>query len=200
MTNKKFTHKNLFITLLTLILFVGLFSAGRGDTVVAGVTDTIKEIQQFIEGWRIFFSRLSAITSLVGFKTLLLFMAILVISSGLSSIGLPRGKVSFILALLVADTVWIAFSDSFNPGKFTYLGPVIRANLTICAPMLLFYLSPLIWRKTRSLLSRDKKSDSHADAEVILARSLDLYKSIKNGDSSTGEKSSELQKLLKNMQ
>lgn len=195
---------DLFITLFTLGLFLTLFSKGNDSIITAGVTDIIKDVHRFMEGWNTFFSRLSAVTSLVGFKTVLLFLAVLVISSGLSAIGIPRGKVSFFSALFITDIVWIAFKDSFNPGTLDYLGPIIRANLTLSIPVLLLYGGRLlIGRFWPRLKSRLKKSDKTADSspEEILTRSIDLYRSLKENPSgsSVTRQSEELRSLLEKL-
>jgi len=195
---------DLFITLFTLGLFLTLFSEGNNIIINAGVTDIIKDVHRFMEGWNTFFTRLSAVTSLVGFKTVLLFLAVLVISSGLSAIGIPRGKFSFFSALFIIDMVWIAFKDSFNPGTLDYLGPIIRANLTLSIPVLLLYgVRLLIARLWPRLKGRIKKSDKTRDssAEEILTRSIDLYRSLKENPSgsSVTRQSEELRSLLEKL-
>ncbi len=201
MKKKQLSGFDLFITLFTLGLFLSLFSRGNDIIITAGVTDIIKDVHRFLEGWNTFFSRLSAVTSLVGFKTILLFLAVLVISSGLSAIGIPRGKFSFFSALLITDMVWIAFKDSFNPGSLDYLGPIIRANLTLAVPMLLPYGGRLfytkLWPRLKSKLKKNEETPD-SNAEEILACSIDLYRTLKENPSgsSVTRQSEELLKLL----
>lgn len=159
MQNRRITPQNLLITIFSFALITGLSAVIQDNIIGAGVSDTVKEIHRFIEGWNTFFSRLSAVTSLLGFKTLMLFLAVLIISSGLAAIGIPRGKVSFLAALLLCNLVWIAFKDSFNPGNIAYLGPILRANLTLCMPLILLNGGSFAFKKIRSRLAERNKGE-----------------------------------------
>ncbi len=148
-------------TALTLLLILALSGGSSGDhpvTVFSGISSTLSEIKDFLSGINSFINSMVSLSKLIGFSTFLLFIFIMLLSSGLSAIGIPRGKVSFTLSLLVADSIWIMWSRSFNPGSYDFLARVGRANLIILLPVILFAFSAWIFPPLFKKMKRKIKS------------------------------------------
>ncbi len=141
---------------LTLLLAMTLPGGGPGDpvTVFAGLSSTLNEIKDFLTGINSFISSIVSLSKLIGFSTFILFLFIMLLSSGLSAIGIPRGKVSFTLSLLIADSIWIMWSRSFNPGSYDFLLRIGRANLIILLPVIFVAFTAWIFPPLLNKLKR----------------------------------------------
>jgi hypothetical protein len=152
MTGNSRFHTGGALTVFVLLTFFG-GESGNQDILFAGISSTLGEIKDFISGINSFISNIVSISKLIGFSTFLLFLFILLLSSGLSAIGIPRGRTSFIVSLLIADSIWIMWARSINPGSYDFLTRVGRANLIILLPVILAafaaWIFPLLFRKLR---------------------------------------------------
>jgi hypothetical protein len=112
---------------------------------MTGIISTLREIKDFISGINSFISSIVSVTKLIGFTTFVLFLFILLLSSGLSAVGIPRGRTSFIVSLLIADSIWIMWFRSFNPDSYDFLAQLGRANLIILLPVIFFAFAAWIF-------------------------------------------------------
>jgi len=165
-------------SLLLLLYILNLFTEKSSSITIAGITSSFDDIKNFISGINTIISGISDIAGTLGFSTIILFMGILIISAGLSAIGIPRGKISFIISLLAADFLWIFFKKSFNPESISYMVPVIKSNVIIILPLLTIFiikkLNPKIFRPLFDTARDLFRRDSAVDRKEILVHSRDL--------------------------
>ncbi|MCP4130998.1 MAG: hypothetical protein GY754_08465 [bacterium] len=113
---------------------ISTITAGFGET-LEGIGETLDDIKNTFTGIKNFFSRIAIVLGEIGLSTFVLFLAVLIFSSGLSAIGLSQGRQSFFVSLLVADLIWIYWKESFNPESLAYFGSIIKSNLMILIPV-----------------------------------------------------------------
>lgn len=152
------------------------------------ITSTLNEIKEFISGINNFINSIVSISKLIGFSTFILFIFILLLSSGFSAIGIPRGRNSFILSLIIADSIWIVWARSFNPKSYDFLTGVGRANLVIILPVLSVafaaWIFPLLFRKLRGKISlpgfRKRKGYSGSETAKLSEEFADYSRGFQN--------------------
>ncbi|PKL39835.1 MAG: hypothetical protein CVV44_06335 [Spirochaetae bacterium HGW-Spirochaetae-1] len=207
--------KSRIVPALLFLLFLVFISCGDGPSFFKpAVPSVIRDIQDLITGINTFISRVSTVTGLVGFQTILLFISVLIISSGLSAIGLPKGKTVFLLSLAMADTLWILWKDSFNPESLSYLVPVLRANLILLIPLITYILLkafvPFLFPQIRNVLfrllpgsgRRLRDQLTRETSRELMLKSLSLYITLQknNGGNDKNEiLSSQADKLVKDI-
>lgn len=113
----------------------------------AGIMGSIEEIGVIFTGIQAFASRIIDFTSAIGIATIVLFLAVLVLSSGLTMLGVPRGRASFLMSLLIADGVWFAWSQSFHPGSAAFLPGLMKSNILLLSPMAAVALTSFLWSR-----------------------------------------------------
>jgi hypothetical protein len=118
---------------------------------VADITDTLRELADVMQGIHNVISGFSFISDTIGFGTILLLIAVLVLSAGYSALGMTRGKATFLSALATADALWIFWKVSFNTPPAEYLFSIVRANLIVLCPVI---IAAIISRTAPSLLKR----------------------------------------------
>ncbi len=102
---------------------------------VSGIADTIEEMKALVDGITNFIDHVSAFTGFLGGSTIFLLIAVLFFSAGLTAIGIPKGKISFILSLVIADLIWYFWKVSFKPVDYSFTGEMVRANLILIVPV-----------------------------------------------------------------
>lgn len=137
------------------ISFSGISSA------IDSFNNTLNDMKIFVEDTKktvnsisIFFKKIGSFIDLIGSSTLLLFISVIFLSSGFSSIGVPKGIAAFLLSLLTADAVWILWEMSFSRGAAEILPGLIKSNLIIFAPLLSIWIIRYFWPKGVSLIKR----------------------------------------------
>ncbi len=175
---------------LTALFLLTLFGGASGDTMIvfSGISSTLSEIKNFLSGINSFISSMLSITKLIGFSTFVLFFFILLLSSGLSAIGIPRGKTSFLVSLLIADSLWIIWSRSFNPHSYDYLTHVGRTNLTILLPVISLafaaWIFPLLFGKLKGKIRlpgfRKRKGYSGSETAKLSEEFADYSRGFQN--------------------
>lgn len=107
---------------------------------LADMTDiagSLKELSDILQGIHAFLSGVTFISQTIGFGTIVLFMAVLLFSAGYSALGMPRGKASFLSALVTADVIWAAWKAGLNAPLSDSLVPMIKANLIVLCPLII---------------------------------------------------------------
>ncbi len=74
------------------------------------------------------------IVSFAGFRAVILLLAVMIIASLFSFLGIPRGGFSFFLSLLCADALWIAWHKSFQPVEWGFIYVLLKTNLILIVP------------------------------------------------------------------
>jgi len=116
---------------------------GSGNPRLAALADmtdiaaSLKELSDILQGIHSFLSGVTFISQTIGFGTIVLFMAVLLFSAGYSALGMPRGKSSFLSALVTADVIWAAWKVSLNAPLSDCLVPMIKANLIVLCPLII---------------------------------------------------------------
>jgi hypothetical protein len=113
------------------------------------ISDLLKGIQSFISS----LSNISIISNVIGLETLLLLAAIIVFSMGLSALGVPKGKLAFLISLCTADFLWILWKVSMKAALPGYLPQILKSNMVVLLPFLavtvIARLVPLLWGKIK---------------------------------------------------
>ncbi len=168
------------------------------STGVNEIKDSISETKEFFEALGKFTKTVAfpikKISSLVGGTTLILLFFILIISSGLGALGIPKGKFTFFAALLIADSLWLAWGNSTNSNMFLYILNVAKTNIILLSPFFIYIITKKYFPSTISKLIgkipfKFKKGVSPKEAEFLSERYSDeslvllrkLSKDIKKG-------------------
>ena len=101
---------------------------------------------EFIKGLAEFLNSTKTIINflynIIGLRAILLFIAASLIGNGLSFWGIPRGKASFFLSLLIADIFWFigikSFNNSFDLVNMTF--SILKTNLILIIPFIIIYI------------------------------------------------------------
>lgn len=153
------TTRNITINILVLIsLFSGLFFPGHESLNTCGVTETLQELAHYVTAIKEFLATIHSFLSVIGLNTLVLLLMILFFSAGLTALGVPRGKISFVLSLGIADMLWILWEKNFNPLTLDFFLQVLKANAIISHPVIAVFIIktffPKISKKIKNLKSR----------------------------------------------
>lgn len=123
----------------TILILIGLLASFAPHSshmpVQCGFTESIEQASRIINAVIAFFSLIKSIITATGFNTLALFAAVTVISAGVTSFGLPRGRVSFLLSLATADLFWFAWEKSLNTSAGEYIPAMLKSNALVLAPL-----------------------------------------------------------------
>jgi hypothetical protein len=114
----------------------------------------IEDIKKTFNSITFFFKKIGAFIDLIDLTTLLLFISVIFLSSGFSSIGVPRGIPAFFLSLFTADTVWILWEMSFGRGFSDIIPNLIKSNLIIFTPLLTIWIIRFFRPKAVSLIKK----------------------------------------------
>ncbi|MDY6969809.1 MAG: hypothetical protein SVR08_14275 [Spirochaetota bacterium] len=142
---------SILATIITLILCFNLFNPNidhdqKSDNLIilSGISSTIDDTTDVLTGLGRFISTISAaftaISSIFGFKAIILFVIVLFFGAGLTFIGVPRGKSSFFTSLIIIDLVWFIWLRSFNKESWNFILPMLKTNLILLLPIIFFFL------------------------------------------------------------
>ncbi|MBN2160391.1 MAG: hypothetical protein JW807_13430 [Spirochaetes bacterium] len=112
---------------------------------LGGMAESFKEIADVLAGINTFISGVSFISDTIGFSTIILFIAVLVLSAGYSAAGVPRGKASFLAALVTADALWAVWKSSFGTAPADYLPAMAKSSCIVLAPMAAAAVLKRVW-------------------------------------------------------
>ena len=168
------------IILVPALLFYGNNSRGSfAGARLAGISDlseSLREISDILKGLRSFIESLSSISivsNIIGLETFLLFVSVVVLSIVFSALGVPKGRFSFLLSLVTADSLWILWKASMKAGFPGYLIPIIKSNLVVLSPFLIVTILgaafPLLWTKSKRALSSLIRTKRTMDRKKLLA-------------------------------
>jgi hypothetical protein len=126
---------------ITAALLFSLFDpspqvAGAGLSALTDVGQALKDISGALEGIRSFLSGIAFISKTIGYETILLFIFVIVFSIGFSSIGVPRGKASFIVSLAAVDALWGLWKASVNARFADFFPQMLKSNLIVLSPLI----------------------------------------------------------------
>ncbi|TFH43354.1 MAG: hypothetical protein E4G96_01335 [Chrysiogenales bacterium] len=142
---------------------------------LAEAADSFGRITEFLQGVHSFLSGISFISETIGFPTLFLFLAIILLSAGFTAMGVPKGKPSFLASLFTADCIWALWNISLQARFGEYIGSMIRSNLILLAPAatvsIVARIAPLLTARARragvGLFQKKKSLDRDAAVKLL---------------------------------
>ncbi len=134
----------------------------------AGVKDTFDGIQRFASGiaavWR-------AVSAVIDPRALALLAAVLIVSAGFSALGVPKGRMCFLVSLASVDSLWFLWGRSMNPDSIAFIPGMIETNLYLLLPYFLIVISahflPIIIKRA---LRRFASGLDREEAQLLVER------------------------------
>ncbi len=140
--NNRIYKNKLFTILLTSIII--LYFSHIIPVYAIDIFDTYNNIKTTFEGLSRFLDAIyffiSAISNFLGYRAIALFFAIAITSAGLSAIGLPKGKVSFFISMVIINLLWYTWNKSFEIDWTYTLITMLKTNVVVLLPYFLFLL------------------------------------------------------------
>jgi hypothetical protein len=140
---------------------------------LADITDALQKISDFMQGINSFLAGIAFISETIGFGTVLLCIAVIVLSAGYSAVGLPKGKASFLAALITADSIWVMWEISFKAPAADCIFPLVRSNLIVLSPLaavaILKRLAPSLVPKIKRIFPSLPRKKKHMDTHAFLS-------------------------------
>ncbi|MBN1501648.1 MAG: hypothetical protein JW982_15930 [Spirochaetes bacterium] len=128
-----------------MLIISFLFSA----SIFASFSESLDDLEKVVTSITAVFQSISmtfkAINSLFGIEVLLLLLAVILFSSGLSAVGVPKGKLAFFSALAAADFFWLVWLIAQKSGSYLFIFKVLKTNLILLSPYLLVLTVKTIW-------------------------------------------------------
>jgi len=174
---------------------------------------TYKSIEEFMDGVNSFVGKVQRVTDMIGFKPIALLIIVFFLSSGLSSVGVPKGKASFLTALALTDMIWLAWKMSFSDTQSAEYFSIVKANLILLSPFILIFSikegRPFIAKSLKKmkvrLLGEElklRRREINSLSRLLLEENVKLHNQIQanidNDELSTGL-SSETKKFITEM-
>jgi hypothetical protein len=165
MNNQKQNALSLFIAIILFLSILGVLSDTIGNSngliIRCGLTETLTETKEALEGFQRFISSISAvfkeISSIAGFRAIVLLISVLFLAAVFSFIGIPKGKINFFLSLITANALWLLWAKSFNKPN-EYIITIVKTNIILFIPVIAFLilkrLLPFIYSGVKSKLYR----------------------------------------------
>jgi hypothetical protein len=147
---------NLLISLLLVFSVTNIIAPSGQNVLQSGFTSAVEEAANAIKGFGRFIdslrSMIDVISTVISLEVLLLFIAAALIGFGLSFLGIPKGKFSFLCSIIIADIFWYIWSKSFNPefsDLISRIFVIIKTNIIILIPFLIVCLfqNPFLSKK-----------------------------------------------------
>ena len=174
---------------------------------------TYKSIEEFIDGINSYVSKIQRVANTIGFKPIMLLIIVFFLSSGLSSVGVPKGKASFLTALALTNTIWIAWKISFDNTQFDEYLSILKANLILLSPFILIFSIKSGWPFMAKSLKRmkvklmgeelkAKRREINSLSRLLLEENIKLHNQIQaniDSDELSIGLSSDTKKLINEM-
>lgn len=185
---KKISFILIFAILLTPAISTAQIHSGISNpfekisTGINEIKDSINETKEFFAAINKFITTVTfpikKISSLIGGSTLILLFFILIISSGLGALGIPKGKFTFFTALLIADSLWLAWGYSINSNMFSYFLNVVKINIILLSPFIIYliikkYFSSVFTELINKISLKSKKRMHLNEAKFLSERFSD---------------------------
>jgi hypothetical protein len=148
---------NLFFSLILSINIINFTVSGTHMSVLhSGITATVEEAANTIKGFGRLLDSLKSIIDIISTavspEVLLLFIAAAVIGFGLSFLGIPKGRISFLFSLGIADLFWFIWVKSFYTETSEFVEKIfliLKTNFIIIVPFIIIavFKSPAISKK-----------------------------------------------------
>lgn len=134
----------------------------------SGIKEAYDGIQRFTSGitavWR-------ALSAVIDPRALGLLAAVLIVSAGFSALGVPKGRLCFLVSLASVDALWLLWGRSMNPDSLAFLPGIIKANLYLLLPYFFIVISarflPIIIRSAFQGFGRGLNRD---EAQLFMER------------------------------
>lgn len=148
-----------FSMFLSLFLFDNLIKTTDKSLFynMAGFSESIDELGKIVDSIKAIFDLIttviSTLNSIFGLSVILLFIAVVILSAGLSALGLPKGKITFFSSLLIADFFWYIWYYAQNPETYGFIWSIFKTSFILISPyiviMLLKFLIPTLYEEIR---------------------------------------------------
>lgn len=153
----------LYLSIMLLLSILGLhgpIDCTNSFMTYCSLTKTLTETREALEGFLRFIGSISAIfkeiSNIAGFRVIALLATVLFFSAVLSFIGVPKGKTSFLLALIIVNALWLLWEKSYNSSS-DYM-TIVKTNGILLIPVVAFIALkrtlPLIYSRFISILYR----------------------------------------------
>lgn len=163
MNHRKQKAFTLYISTMLLLSILGLNGSidyTHGLMTYCSLTKTLTETKEVLEGFLRFIGSISAIfkeiSNIAGFRVIVLFVSVLLFSAVFSFIGVPKGRISFLLALITVDALWLLWEKSYNRSG-DYM-TIFKTNIILLIPVIAFIALkrtlPLFYSRITSILHR----------------------------------------------
>jgi hypothetical protein len=213
---RKTRRVKVFSCVLLLLAGVLLSACSSETSITSEISTYYKSIQDFLSGVNKFFSAMYYVTSLVGFKPIALLIAVFILSSGLSSIGIPKGRAAFFTSLVIADTIWILWKYSFDSPAEEYW-TIVKSTFVLLIPFLFLLilkkLAPVLIAFLKKLRPRSRghevkftRREINSLSRQLLEKNVELHNQIQTNmdedetatgiNSETKKRITEIKKLL----
>ena len=151
--------------------------------------ETYKSMEEFIGGVNSFADKVKSVTGMVGFKPIMLLIIVIFLSSGLSSIGVPRGMLSFFISLAFVNTIWIMWKMSFTDTQAAEYLSIIKTNLILLFPLILIFSIKSGWPFIKKSLQKMKarltgeelqlqRKEINSLSRILLEENMKLHNQI----------------------
>lgn len=185
---KKISFLLIFSILLAPALSTAQWHSGisgpfeKISTGINEIKDSINETKELFVPINKFITTIASpikkISSLVGGSTLIMLLFILIISSGLSALGIPKGRFTFFTALIIADSLWLAWGHSINTDMLFYFFKIAKTNAILLSPLFLYiivkkYFSSFLKGLTVKIPFKSEKGMHIKEAEFLNERFSD---------------------------
>ncbi len=142
--NRKKMSLSLGISVLITLTLISITTSYHScpSLFSAGITDRLVETKEALEGFMRFVNSIASffekVANLAGVKVILLFIATLLFSALFSFIGIPKGKLTFILGLITVNALWYTWGESFKSPPATET--MLKTNGILIAPILAYII------------------------------------------------------------
>lgn len=161
-----------------------------------GLENAIRQMQELVTTVKAFsamiYGAAAFVTKLLGFSAILLFVAVLVTSSGLVAVGLPPGKFPFFISLAFWDTMWVLWTVSSGGISAPFIGDFLLVNAKVAAPFAVFEFFrlgvPFLYRMALRRFAKGVSRSEAAGFAGNVSRSAAEFSASLAGDLASGRR------------
>ena len=195
-------HSSYNINIISSVLFTFILSTGfhginsskHGIIILSGLTSTIEETSEIIKGLGRFFDSVTTIINFISAfidpGALILLIIVALLSTGLSFLGIQKGRFSFFVSLFIADMFWFTWIKSFYQSNelTNKIFILVKSNILLILPFVAIYffktqtfskkLKPKIISILKSPFSKKKPLSFNEDDIIRITENLNLSNAL----------------------
>ena len=136
---KKRCQITLFLSLILACNIVSLFSffTAPPSCLSCGFSESLDHLGKIVTALTDFFSVIKSVLTITGLNTLVLLLMVTLFSAALNVVGVPRGKMSFLISLAAADSLWFAWEKAMNTEPGVFLPAMLKSNALLLLPLMM---------------------------------------------------------------